>query len=98
MKLASQEGLAVGATLAEKLDSLAKAGYEGIEFGGRGLAERVNDIKQATVGHTVKPASICAGFRGCPLDADKKERDLASGDIHELLRVAGELQMVGLIM
>ena len=98
MKLACQEGLAVGASLGEKLDSLAQAGYEGIEFGGAGLAERIEAILKATDAHTVKPATICAGFRGCPLDADKKERDKASGDIHDLLRVAGDLGMVGLIM
>jgi sugar phosphate isomerase/epimerase len=90
--------MAVGSTLAEKLDNLAAAGYEGIEFWGSNLWERVDEIKKATANHAVKPASICAGFRGCPLDSDKKERDLASADMHRLLEVAGELGMVGLIM
>ena len=98
MKLACQEGLAVGAGLTEKLDNLAEAGYEGIEFGGAGLAERIGEIRTATAQHTVKPSTICAGFRGCPLDADRKERERASEDIHALLRTAGELGMVGLIM
>ena len=98
MKLASQEGLAVGSTLAEKLDSLASAGYEGIEFGGGNLRERIPEIQAATANHSVKPSTICAGFKGCPLDADKKERDIASADIHRLLETAGELGMVGLIM
>lgn len=98
MKLACQEGLAVGKTLGEKLDHLAEAGYEGIEFWGAELWERVDEIKTATANHPVKPASICAGFRGCPLDATKKERDLASADMHRLLETAGELGMVGLIM
>jgi len=98
MKLACQEGLAVGATLAEKLDSLASAGYEGIEFWGGNLWERIPEIQAATANHTVKPSTICAGFKGCPLDADKKEREIASADIHKLLETAGELGMVGLIM
>lgn len=98
MKIACQEGLAVGTTLPEKLDNLAAAGYEGIEFWGGGLWERVTEIQQATANHTVKPSTICAGFKGCPLDADKKERDKASEDIHRLLNTAGELGMVGLIM
>ena len=34
MKLASQEGLAPGKDLSEKLDNLAEYGYEGIEFWG----------------------------------------------------------------
>ncbi len=98
MKLASQEGLAVGTSLPEKLDNLAAAGYEGIEFWGSNLWERLDEIRGATQAHSVKPATICAGFRGCPLDADKKERDLASADMHRLLETAGELGMVGLIM
>ena len=98
MKLASQEGLAVGTTLEEKLDTLAEAGYAGIEFWGSGLWDRVEEINRATAHHTVKAATICAGFRGCPLDADKSERQKASEDIHRLLHTAGELGMVGLIM
>ena len=97
MKLACQDGMAVGTTLGEKLDSLAEAGYEGIEFGGRELWTRVDEINAATANHSVKPSTICAGFGGCPLDADKKERDRASFDIHRLLETAGELGMVGLI-
>ncbi len=98
MKLACQEGLAVGNSLEEKLDSLAAAGYSGIEFWGGSLWERIPEIKKATENHPVKPSSICAGFRGCPLDADKKERDKASEDMHRLLETAGELGMAGLIM
>jgi sugar phosphate isomerase/epimerase len=90
--------MAVGGSLAEKLDNLAAAGYEGIEFWGAGLWDRVAEIKQTTGSHSVKPSTICAGFKGCPLDADKKERDVASADIHRLLEVAGDLGMVGLIM
>lgn len=98
MKLACQEGLAVGATLPEKLDNLAAAGYQGIEFWGSNLWDRAEEILKATEHHPVKPATICAGFRGCPLDADRKEREKASEDIHRLLRTAGDLGMVGLIM
>jgi sugar phosphate isomerase/epimerase len=98
LKLACQEGMAVGASLPERLDTLAAAGYEGIEFGGAQLWDRVEEILKATAHHPVKPATICAGYRGCPLEANKKERDQASEDIHRLLQTAGELGMVGLIM
>ncbi|HZO88506.1 MAG TPA: sugar phosphate isomerase/epimerase [Chthonomonadaceae bacterium] len=98
MKLACQEALAVGTTLEEKLDNLAAAGYEGIEFYGSDLADRLEEIKRATASHTVKPASICAGYRGCPLDTDRKEREIASADIHRLLNIAGDLGMAGLIV
>ncbi len=98
MKLACQEGLAVGNDLQQKLDSLADAGYQGIEFSGGGLAERTAEILRLTASHPVKPSTICAGFRGCPLDADRREREIASSDIVRLLNTAGDLGMVGLIM
>ena len=87
----------MGKTCLEKLDNLAEAGYEGIEFWGGSLWERVDEIKKAAENHSVRPATICAGFRGCPLDADRKERETASSDIIRLLETAGELGLVGLI-
>ena len=64
---------------------------------GAELWNRIDEIKAATRNHPVKPATICAGFGGCPLDADRKERERASADIHRLLETAGELGMIGLI-
>jgi len=84
--------------LAEKLDNLEKYGYEGIEFGGGGLEGRQDEIINATSQSKVKPSTICAGFRGCPLDADRAQRDLAMSDMKELLKVAANIGAVGLIM
>lgn len=98
MKLASQEGLVPGRDLSEKLDNLAEYGYQGIEFGGRGLEERQDEIIKATENHSVKPSSICAGFRGCPLDCDQVQRELAVSDMKKLLEVAANIGAVGLIM
>lgn len=98
MKLASQERLVPGRDLAEKLDNLAEYGYQGIEFSGRGLEERQDEIIKATENHSVKPSTICAGFRGCPLDSDKSQRDLAMSDMKKLLEVAANIGAIGLIM
>jgi sugar phosphate isomerase/epimerase len=98
MKLAAQEGMVPGRTLSEKLDNLEKYGYEGIEFGGGGLEERQDEIINATSQSKVKPSTICAGFRGCPPDADKSQRDLAMSDMKNLLKVAANIGAVGLIM
>jgi len=83
--------------LAEKLDHLAAYGYEGIEFGGRGLKERVAEIVKATENHPVKPSTICAGYGGCPLDADRGQREIAMRESKELLAVAADIGAVGLI-
>jgi len=98
MKLACQEGLLPGANFAEKVKNAEVLGFEGIELIGRGLADRKDEVKAAFANSPVKPSSICAGFRGCPLDANKAERDLAWNDIKALLRLSGELGTVGLIM
>jgi len=97
LKLACQEGLVPGASLAEKLDNLAAYGYEGIEFWGDGLWERRDEIVRATENHPVKPSTICAGYGGCPLDADKRERDRALREAKDLLSLAADLGAVGLI-
>ena len=98
MKLASQEGLVPGRDLSERLDNLAKYGYEGIEFGGGGIQNRQDEIIKATQNHQVKPSTICAGYGGCLVDGNKSERDRAMSDIKSLLNVAANIGAVGLIM
>jgi len=97
VKLACQEGLCPGQTLVEKLSNLEEWGYEGIEFYGKGIWDRVDEINAACAASSVKASTICAGFDGCPLDADKSSRDTAIGDCKRLLKAAGEIVAVGLI-
>ena len=98
MKLSSQEKMVPGAELGEKLDNLAEYGYEGVEFGGRGLEERQDEIVKATENHPVKASTICAGYPGCLLDSDPEQRELAISGIRSLLKVGAEIGAVGLIM
>ena len=97
MKLSCQEGMVPGETLAEKLENLARYGYEGVEFGGGGLAERKKEVLKATKGSGVQVSTICSGYRGVPLSVRKEERDLAVEDIKMLLDLSVELGAVGLI-
>jgi len=97
MKLACQEGLVKGASVEEKMEKLLSWGYEGIEFWGRGLKERLQEIKLATQRTGMKVSTICAGFRGTPLDSDPEARKVAVQDIKELLSMASDLGAVGLI-
>lgn len=98
MKLACQEGLVPGNSLPERLERLAEWGYEGIEFWGGGLKERLAEVQGALKASPVRASSVCAGFRGCLLDADPTERRLALQDIRDLLYVAGDIGAVGLIV
>ncbi len=97
MKLACQEHLVPGASLSEKAENLAKFGYEGMEMLGRGLTDRVEEVLKAIEGTPIKISSVCAGFRGCPLDADKSERDTAIKDTKDILKATGDLGAVGMI-
>jgi sugar phosphate isomerase/epimerase len=97
MKLACQEGLVPGESLEERLDRLQSWGYEGIEFWGGGLKERVPEVQAALKKSPVQVSTVCAGYRGCILDTSPKERELAIGDIRDLLYLAADLGAVGLI-
>lgn len=98
MKLACQENLVPGKSLEEKLYRLEKYGYAGIEFWGGNIKSRAEEIRRLCEQSKVKPSTICAGFRGSPLDADKGQRDLAMADIKELLEVAGYIGAIGVIV
>lgn len=99
--------MAPGATLQEKLDNLAQYGYEGIEFWGAQFVdtdaggmrkERVAEVRRLTASHPVKASTICAGYRGALLDADRHERERAVQDIEALLYAAGEIGATGVIV
>ena len=98
MKLACQEGMTPGKTLREKFDNLERWGYEGMEFGGRGLAGRVKEISRTAARSAVKPCTICAGYGGCLLDPDPGQRAQAVAEIKDLLSVGADLGVVGLIV
>jgi len=97
MKLACQEGLVPGKSLGEKLEKLARWGYEGMEFWGGGIADRQKEIEGALRSSAVKASTICAGYRGCFLDTDPAQRQLAADDMRRLLDVAGALGALGVI-
>ncbi len=63
MKLSCQEGMVPGKTLEEKLARSEQYGFEGMEFGGSGLAQRRREIARLTAKGKVKASSICAGYR-----------------------------------
>jgi len=97
VKLSCQEGLVKGASIEEKMEKLSQWGYDGIEFWGSGLKERSDEIKRAAERTGIKVSTVCAGYRGTPLDSDPQARKIAVQDIKELLSVAADVGAVGLI-
>ncbi len=72
MKLAIQENLIPGKSFSEKVNRAEEYGFEAIEARGHSLRNRVNEIKKAISGSKIQISSICAGYRGCLLSAEKE--------------------------
>ncbi len=98
MKLAVQEGLVPGNSLADKVALAEDIGFEGMEFWGRDIGERVAEIKAAFKGRRIKPSTICAGYSGTLVTSDPELRRQAKEGILQRLQVAAELGMVGIIV
>jgi len=109
LNISLQEGVAPGATLKEKLDFMEKIGVTGLEVsgkvgGGRNgeavkyLPERVDELKQALKGRNIKISAICAGFSGFILSEDEKVRQECIDSMHEIIKGAGALGSVGVII
>ncbi|SEG23211.1 sugar phosphate isomerase/epimerase family protein [Parabacteroides chinchillae] len=98
LKISFQEGTAPGESLNEKLDYMEKLGVVGFEPGGRGLGERVKEIKDALNGRNIKVSAICAGFDGFILSTDPAIRKQCMDTMKEIITAAGELGSTGVII
>ena len=98
LNLSFQEGIAPGENLGEKLDFMENLGIVGFEPGGRGLKDRVGEIRQALSGRSIKVSAICAGFDGFILAEDPAVKAQFDASMREIVAAAGELGSVGVIM
>ncbi len=98
MRLAVQEGLLPGRSLAERLVAAEELGFEGVELWGRGLLDRLSEVRDAFSTVRVGVSTICSGYRGDLLSPERGERELAMCDIARLLEAAAELGAVGVIV
>ena len=98
LRLSFQEGVTPGETLAEKLDFMEKLGIVGFEPGGKGLAGRVTEIREALQGRDIQVSAICAGFDGFILAQDPAVKAQFDTTMREIVRAAGELGSTGVIM
>ena len=98
MKLAIQENLIPGKIFSEKVSKAEQYGFQAIELRGGNLASRVEKITKTISSSKIQISSICAGYRGWLLSAEKEERDIAVKDIKELLKIGSDLGAIGLIV
>jgi sugar phosphate isomerase/epimerase len=97
-RLSSQEGVAPGKSLAEKLDFLEAQGFEGFEPGGGGLAKRIEELQRALQGRKIKISAICGGIKGVLISEKEEVRQSAMESMKEILTAAGALGSTGMIM
>jgi sugar phosphate isomerase/epimerase len=97
LRLSCQEWVVAGRSLAEKVAKLARWGIEGLEVGGRGLADRTAELKQALRGSGVAVSAVCAGYDGALAHHDPAARAAAIASMKAILGPAGELGAAGLI-
>ncbi|MDL2255344.1 TIM barrel protein [Parabacteroides sp. OttesenSCG-928-G06] len=98
LKISFQEGTAPGKDINEKFDYMEKLGIVGFEPGGRGLKDRVPQLKEALNGRNIKVSAICAGFQGFILSTDPEVRKLCMDTMKEIMAAAGELGSTGVII
>jgi len=97
MKLSVQENMVPGDTLSAKLRNIEKYGYEGVEVWGADLPRRVEEIKSGLSASKVKLSTVCAGYPGDLLGADRKTRENAIEGIKERLKISADLGAVGIV-
>ena len=98
LRISFQEGTAPGNNLNEKLDYMEKMGVVGFEPGGRNLANRVDEIKNALSGRNIKVSAICAGFKGFILAEDPQVKAEFDSTMRDIIAAAGEIGSTGVIM
>ena len=83
VKLACQDSMVSGGGFDEKFDKIERYGFEGVELWGAQLLddETVADLERVLEGRSLKVSTICAGYRGCLLDSDREQRELAVIDV-----------------
>lgn len=98
MKLSCQDNLVPGNTLNEKLETLERLGFSGIELWGRPqLGEKIREVKDTIRSYKVKPSVICAGYSGDLMSPENKQRTEAMEGISQRLEWASELEAIGVI-
>ena len=97
MKLAIQDNRLPGKDISEKVFNAEKFGFDGLEVWGHKLSERFKEIKQALESSKIKFSTVCAGYPGDLLGADRQTREAAIEGIKSLLKICSDLGGVGVI-
>ncbi len=98
MKIAIQERMLPGASLAERLDCAEDLGVEGVELGMDGVYERVGEYEQALQGRNLVIASVCGQRSFDWLDPDPAKRAASLQETRHTLEFCGHFGAAGQIV
>src|SRR5688500_12437347 len=97
MQIALQEDMLPGRSMLEKFENAQQLGVQGIEFWGRGLPTKVEDIVEAAQKTGIAAASVNHGRQGRILDPYPMERDQALAELRSSITCAADIGAKGVI-
>ena len=97
LKISFQERIPPGETLKEKFDFMEQHGVVGFEPTGKGLLQRVPELKEELKGRNIEVSAVCAGFDGFVLSTDAAIRKQFRDTMTEIIIAAGKLGSTGVI-
>lgn len=98
MKIAIQERMLPGGSLAERLDCAEELGIEGVELGMDGVYERVDEYERAFRDRRVVLASVCGQRTFDWLDPDPAKREASLDETRRTLEFCGHFGAAGQIV
>jgi sugar phosphate isomerase/epimerase len=98
MRLATQDRSFFGSSFEEKLITVQRLGFEGLEIGGDVLINRFPEIQKAVSTTEIPISSICGGYRGWIGAFNNEERKQAISDIGEIMKYCAEIGASGVIV
>ena len=86
-----------GDSFRDRMASLKRFGFDGVEIWGRWLKEDFDGVQQALKAEGVGVSTVCSGFRGNLLAGDREERLTCIQDFYDLIEMAGRLGATGMV-
>ncbi|MFA5857993.1 MAG: sugar phosphate isomerase/epimerase family protein [Elusimicrobiota bacterium] len=98
LKLSVCEHLIPGDSYEKKFEVLDTNKIDAIDLDGNDLARKYDTLVEVMKISPVRISAIRTGYRGCLLDDNPEQRNLAVGDIKKLLDYAGKLNAAGVVV
>ena len=82
----------------EKFAALGELGFDGFEIDGRVLREHPGELEKAALAEGLPIRTVCGGYTGWIGDFSEERRQGCLREIGEILRIAGDLGIGGIVV